>query len=52
VRARWAACQRSVNPCRTSGDSLKEQSSCLHRVVRSVVRFYVGLKGSGPKTLV
>ncbi|WHZ28193.1 MAG: hypothetical protein OJF51_002991 [Nitrospira sp.] len=44
VRARWTACPGSISSCRTSGESLKDQSSALRRVVRSVVRFYVGLK--------
>jgi hypothetical protein len=50
VRARLAR-RRSVSSGRTSDESLKDQSSCIRRVVRSVVRLYVGLKlkGLAPK---
>ncbi|MDI3466328.1 MAG: hypothetical protein OJF50_005149 [Nitrospira sp.] len=49
VRARWTARPGGISSCRTSGESLKDQSSPLRRVVRSVVRFYIGLKEGAPK---
>jgi hypothetical protein len=49
VRARWTACPEGISSYRTPGESLKGQSSSLRRVVRSVVRFYVGLRRGTPK---
>ncbi|HEU5408093.1 MAG TPA: hypothetical protein VFU48_10020 [Nitrospira sp.] len=49
VRARWTGYQGSVSSCRTSGKSLNDQSSSIRRMVRSVVRFYAGLRSFPPK---
>ena len=49
VRARWTGYQGSVGSCRTSGMSLKDPSLSIRRVVRSVVRFYAGLRDGLPK---
>lgn len=46
VRARWTAHQGNVNSCRMPGESVKDQSSYIRWVVRSVVRFYVNLRGA------
>lgn len=46
VRARWTACQGNIELRLTTSES-RNQSSCVRRVVRSVVRFYVGLKLKG-----
>ncbi len=44
VRARWTTYQGRIGSCRTSCESLKDQSSCIRLMVRSVVRLYVSLK--------
>jgi hypothetical protein len=49
VRVRWIARKRCVNALRTSGDSLRVSPPYIRRVMRSVLRLYVGLKGLAPK---
>lgn len=52
VRARWTAYQEMVSSCRTSGGSLRDQSLCIRRVVRSVVRVYARWRSFVPKNRV
>jgi hypothetical protein len=49
VRAQWTACQGNGALRLTTGES-RNQCSCVHRVVRSVVRLCVGFRGGNEKT--
>lgn len=49
VRSRWTAYRGSIDSCRPSGERMRDQSSYIRCVVRSVVRFYVSLRGFASK---